>query len=125
MSKKLLVKNVEINLLQKQEEDFISLTDIAKYKNSDDPRFVIQNWMKTRFTVEFLGLWEIINNPGFNRVELDTSKRNLGVIFLLIKYSNVTEYCNIRIEGENKKKSSPRDVGRHRLVRGELGASTS
>ena len=48
--------------------DYISLTDIAKYKNTDDPRFVIQNWMRNRNTLEFIGLWEILNNPNFNRV---------------------------------------------------------
>lgn len=48
--------------------DYISLTDIAKYKNTDDPRFVIQNWMRNRNTFEFIGLWEVLNNPNFNRV---------------------------------------------------------
>lgn len=78
MSKELVVKNISVNFFSQKEEDFISLTDIAKYKNSDDPRFVIQNWMKTRFTVEFLGLWEVINNPKFNRVEFDTFKTESG-----------------------------------------------
>ena len=40
------------------ENEFISLTDIAKYRNEDDPRFVIQNWMRNRNTIEFLGVWE-------------------------------------------------------------------
>lgn len=40
------------------QNEFISLTDIAKYRNSDDPRFVIQNWMRNRNTVEFLSVWE-------------------------------------------------------------------
>lgn len=52
------------------ENEYISLTDIAKYRNSDDPRFVIQNWMRNRNTVEFLGLWEELHNPDFNRVQL-------------------------------------------------------
>ena len=52
--------------------DYISLTDIAKYKNTDDPRFVIQNWMRNRNTLEYIGLWEILNNPNFNRVQFDT-----------------------------------------------------
>lgn len=78
MEKSLIVKNVNIRLFVLKEEDFISLTDIARYKNSDDPRFVVQNWMKTRSAVEFLGLWEIINNPNFNRVEFDTFKNESG-----------------------------------------------
>jgi len=59
-------------------DDYISLTDIAKFKNSDDPRFVIQNWMRTRFSIEFLGIWELLNNPDFNRVEFDTVKNASG-----------------------------------------------
>ncbi|MFQ9979933.1 MAG: KilA-N domain-containing protein [Finegoldia magna] len=59
--------------------DYISLTDIAKYKNTDDPRFVIQNWMRNRNTLEFRGLWEILNNPNFNRVQFDTFRNEAGL----------------------------------------------
>ena len=59
--------------------DYISLTDIAKYKNTDDPRFVIQNWMRNRNTLEFIGLWEILNNPNFNRVQFDTFRNEAGL----------------------------------------------
>ena len=59
--------------------DYISLTDIAKYKNTDDPRFVIQNWMRNRNTLEYIGLWEILNNPNFNRVQFDTFKNEAGL----------------------------------------------
>ncbi|MDK7721703.1 KilA-N domain-containing protein [Peptoniphilus lacrimalis] len=59
--------------------DYISLTDIAKYKNTDDPRFVIQNWMRNRNTLEFMGLWEILNNPNFNRVQFDTFRNEAGL----------------------------------------------
>ena len=59
--------------------DYISLTDIAKYKNTDDPRFVIQNWMRNRNTLEFIGLWEVLNNPNFNRVQFDTFRNEAGL----------------------------------------------
>ena len=59
--------------------DYISLTDIAKYKNTDDPRFVIQNWMRNRNTLEFIGLWEILNNANFNRVQFDTFRNEAGL----------------------------------------------
>ena len=59
--------------------DYISLTDIAKYKNTDDPRFVIQNWMRNRNTLEFIGLWEVLNNPNFNRVQFDTFRSEAGL----------------------------------------------
>ena len=49
----------------------ISLTDIAKYKNPDHPDDVVRNWLRNRSTVEFLGIWERLNNPDFNPVEFD------------------------------------------------------
>lgn len=58
--------------------DYISLTDIAKYKNNDDPRFVIQNWMRNRNTLEYIGLWEVIHNPDFKGVEFDSFKNESG-----------------------------------------------
>ncbi len=78
MKKELVVKNINVTFFSQKKEDYISLTDIAKYKNSDDPRFAIQNWMRTHATVEFIGLWEIINNPVFNRLEFDTVKNQAG-----------------------------------------------
>ena len=59
--------------------DYISLTDIARYKNTDDPRFVIQNWMRNRNTLEFIGIWEVLNNPKFNRVQFDTFRNEAGL----------------------------------------------
>jgi len=59
--------------------DYISLTDIAKYKNNDDPRFVIQNWLRNRNTLEYIGLWEVLNNPNFKRVQFDTFRNESGL----------------------------------------------
>lgn len=67
-----------VRLQRIAQEDFNSLTDIAKFKNADDPRFVIQNWMRTRSSIEFLGIWEILYNPIFNSVEFDTVKNPSG-----------------------------------------------
>ena len=61
------------------ENEFISLTDIAKYRNGDDPRFVIQNWMRNRNTIEFLGIWEELHNPDFNRVQFEAVKNEAGL----------------------------------------------
>ena len=44
-------------------DDFLSLTDIAKIKDSDNPRYIIQNWLRNRNTIEFLGVWETLYNP--------------------------------------------------------------
>ena len=57
--------------------DYISLTDIAKYK-SDEPNDVIRNWLRSKYTIEFLGLWEIIHNSNFKPVEFDGFKKEAG-----------------------------------------------
>ena len=57
--------------------DYISLTDIARYK-SDEPSDVIKNWMRRKDTIEFLGLWESLNNLNFNSVEFDRIKSESG-----------------------------------------------
>ena len=73
-------KGIEIGIYTTDfENEFISLTDIAKYRNDDDPRFVIQNWMRNRNTIEFLALWEELHNQNFNRVQFDTVKNEAGL----------------------------------------------
>lgn len=73
-------KGIDIGIYTSDfENEFISLTDIAKYKNSGDPRFVIQNWMRNRNTIEFLGLWEELHNPDFNRVQFEAVKSEAGL----------------------------------------------
>ncbi len=73
VSEKMNVKGLEIGIYTNDfENEYISLTDIARYRNSDDPRFIIQNWMKNRHTVEFLAAWEAIHNPNFKRVQMHT-----------------------------------------------------
>jgi len=74
----IIVLDKTVRVQRIMQDDYISLTDIAKFKNSDDPRFVIQNWMRTRSSVEFLGIWELLNNPDFNRVEFDTVRNDSG-----------------------------------------------
>ena len=66
------VEGHQISLVATESEnDFISLTDIAKYKNNDSPADVVKNWMRNRNTIEFLGLWERVNNPNSKLVEFD------------------------------------------------------
>ena len=72
-------KGIDIGIYTKDfENEYISLTDIAKYRNEDDPRFVIQNWMRNRNTIEFLGVWEQLHNPDFNRVQFEAVKNEAG-----------------------------------------------
>ena len=59
------------------ENEFISLTDIARYK-SDDPAAVIQNWMRNRDVIDFLGLWEQLHNPDFNPLEFEGFRKQAG-----------------------------------------------
>ena len=73
-----VVLSETVRIQRMDQDDYISLTDIAKFKNADDPRFVIQNWMRTRSSIEFLGIWELLNNPDFNPVEFDTVKNQSG-----------------------------------------------
>ena len=76
---KLIVQETLISIRQHEKEDFISLTDIARYKDSDRSDYILQNWMRNRETIEFLGLWEKINNDDFNSIEFDGIKNKSGV----------------------------------------------
>ncbi len=72
-------KGTEIAVLSRGDDnDFISLTDIARYKNSEYPADVVKNWMRSRNTIDFLGLWEKLNNPGFKLVEFDQFRSEAG-----------------------------------------------
>ena len=74
------VKGIDVGIYTEDyRNEYISLTDIARYRNSDDPRFAIQNWMRNRNTIEFLGLWESLHNPAFNRVQFDTFRTEAGL----------------------------------------------
>ncbi len=73
------VQGSTVTVLSHNQQDSICLTDIAKFKNPDHPDDVIRNWLRSRSTVEFLGLWERLNNPGFNPVEFDGIKIQTGL----------------------------------------------
>ena len=69
----------KIELQNKKSGDFISLTDIAKYKTKENPGYVIQNWMRNRNTVRFLGLWESLHNTQFNYLEFEAIEKESGL----------------------------------------------
>lgn len=76
---KIIIQNQIITIkLSDKGDDYISLTDIAKYKNNDSPDDVIKNWMRNKNTLDFLGIWERINNPNFKPVEFDGFKKEAG-----------------------------------------------
>ena len=73
------VQGTSIVVLSQNQQDIFCLTDIAKFKNPDHPDDVIRNWLRSRNTVEFLGVWERLNNPSFNPVEFDGIKMQTGL----------------------------------------------
>lgn len=75
---KIKVVGRAISLYSEKSFDFISLTDIARYRDSERSDYILQNWMRNRSTIEFLGLWEQFNNPDFNSFEFDGIKSMAG-----------------------------------------------
>ena len=73
------VLNRDVSYYSIEEEDFLSLTDIARYKNLDGSDDVIRNWLRNRNTLEFLCIWECLYNPAFNSVEFDGIKSQSGL----------------------------------------------
>ena len=79
MKKKITTLGINILIQKKNKNDYLSFTDIARYKNKDHTDDVIKNWLRNRFTIELLGLWETINNPLFNSVEFDGFRKDSGL----------------------------------------------
>ena len=75
---KINVNGTEVLLFSREKEDYISLTDIARHKDSERTNYIIQNWMRSRSTIEFIGLWEQLHNPGFKGIEFDAFKNEAG-----------------------------------------------
>ena len=73
------VKGSPVTVISLNKTDFISLTDIARYKEPDRSDQVIQNWMRNRNTVEFLGIWERLHNPDFKPLEFEGFKKQAGL----------------------------------------------
>lgn len=75
---KLVVKDSTIRTFAKDGIDYICITDIARQKNPEEPKDVVKNWMRAKNTLEYLGLWESLNNPDFKGVEFDPILREAG-----------------------------------------------
>ena len=73
------VHGTVVNIVTQKEEDYICLTDIARSKDPGRTDYLISNWMRNRNTVEFLGIWEKLHNPGFNPIEFDGIKKQAGL----------------------------------------------
>lgn len=85
---KINANGTEISILVNGErfnDNYLSLTDLAKYKNADDPRIVISNWMSSYSTIDFLATWESLYNPHFNRMEFQTVRAEPGRLIMTPK----------------------------------------
>ena len=92
---KLKVENREISIVTIEERDYISLTDMANAKESESRAAdIIKNWLRTRFTLEFLGTWELIHNPDFKVVEFDHFKTQAGLPSFVLSVSEWIEKTN-------------------------------
>ena len=78
-NKKIEVKGTLVTIQSSINEDYISLTDIARFKDSKRTDYIIQNWLRNRNTIEFLGIWEKLNNPDFNPIEFEGFRNRAGL----------------------------------------------
>lgn len=90
----LSVKQTSINVFQSKEQEYISLTDIASFKNPIEPKDVVKNWLRSKSTIEFLGLWEKINNQNFKGVEFDSFLLEAGSNSFTLSPSKWIEVTN-------------------------------
>ena len=72
------VMNNKINIIRVGNDEYISLTDLARYADSDEPRLPIRDWMRNKEVISFLGLWESLNNENFKGGEFDTFKNKVN-----------------------------------------------
>jgi len=73
------VRGADITVIRRGDEDYISLTDTAKSRNTEHPDDLIRNWLRNRNTLELLGIWEQLHNAEFNPVEFDGIKKQAGL----------------------------------------------
>ena len=88
------VQGAAITVLSQKDEDYICLTDIARFKDSERTDYIIQNWLRNRNTIEFLGVWERLNNPGFNPIEFDGIRKQAGLNSFVLTAKRWIEVTN-------------------------------
>jgi hypothetical protein len=113
-NKIIIVKGLSISTFKLGEDDFISLTDIARNKNAEEPKDVVKNWMRSRTTLEFLGIWEQLNNPDFKGVEFDSFMFEAGSNSFTLSPSKWIEKTNaigiVSKQGNNGGTFAHRDI---------------
>ena len=101
---KIKVQHSEVSVIRRDGSDFFSLTDIAKYKNPNEPFSVINNWLRSRSTIEFVGLWEKLNNSNFKPIEFERFRSEADLLNVALfgitakdwRDSQTTKFGNIR-----------------------------
>lgn len=91
---KIEILGTSISIINSINNDMISITDIAKFRNTLEPFSVINNWMRNRSTIEFIGLWEILNNPNFKPLEFERFKNEAGNNYFVLSPQRWIESTN-------------------------------
>ena len=121
---KIKVQNTEITVVNIEEHDYISLTDMAGAKENDvRAADVIKNWLRNRYTIEFLGIWEMIHNPDFKVVEFDHFRKEAGLPTFVLSCSEWIEKTNAI--GIVVKKGRYGGTYAHRDIAFEFGSAIS
>ena len=76
---KINVKNTDLTIIRVNDEDYICITDLARYKNAAHTDDVVKNWLRNRNTIELLGIWEFLHNPNFKPVIFDGFRMEAGL----------------------------------------------
>ena len=92
--KKIITQGIEIAILKSGNEEYISLTDMAKFKDPDATGIVIAHWLSTKYTVQFMGAWEKLHNPNFNVTEFSNIKNEAGTNGFILSSSKWIQKTN-------------------------------
>ena len=119
--KEIIVKDTTIRSFSQNGWDYICITDIARQKNTEDPNAVVGNWMRNRNTIEYLGIWEALNNPNFNPLEFEGFRSQAGLNAFTLSpsrwieaYANEADVLNVALFGMTAKEwrdAHPEDKG--------------
>jgi KilA-N domain len=121
---KIKVENTDITIISVQEKDYISLTDMANAKESvSRAADIIKNWLRTRYAIEFLSVWEQIHNPDFKVVESDHFKMQAGLANFVLSASDWIEKTNA--VGVIVKKGKYGGTYAHKDIAFEFGSAIS
>lgn len=121
---KIKVENKEITIVSVDGKDYISLTDMANAKESESRAAdIIKNWLRTRYAIEFLSVWEQINNPNFKVVESDHFKMHAGLPNFVLSATEWIEKTNAI--GINVRKGKYGGTFAHKDIAFEFGSAIS